>query len=432
LDPEVDMTLIARTYWAGAPFHYRQRPVANVEPLLLKAADFREFSGLYYTPPGNARPRLAVVAMHPRVDFTRHYTFPRLLAAGIGCLGAQTRHPNNDLETVHEDIILDLGACVRFLKQHRGVERVVLIGNSGGGSLSAFFQAQARKPARERLELTPAGMPTRLQSAELIPADAIVYLSAHRGEGQVMNECIDPAVIDEHDPFASDSELDMYAAENGFAPPPGPSRYAPEFVARYRAAQLARVRRIDALAREHIGDVTRARELMEARGTGNLTLEKQRELERRRHFQKIMIIHRTMANLHYVDPQLEPSPREYGSLLSDRPDLMNMQLLGFGRLSTPHAWLSTWSGISSRANLLDNVREIEEPSLLVHAGRDREIYPESDAKPVFAAMASRDKTFVELPDARHYFEPDFGEKTAPQVELLMDRVVPWIEERFGS
>ena len=67
---------------------------------------------------------------------------------------------------------------------------------------------------------------------------------------------------------------------------------------------------------------------------------------------------------------------------------------------------------------------------MVNAGRDREIYPKSDAAPIFDAVAAEDRTFLEMPEARHYFEPDFGQSEAPAVEALMDHVVPWIEERF--
>lgn len=426
------MTLVSKTYWGGAPYNFKKKPDADVEPLILKAADFREFSGLYWTPKNHPKPRVAVVCMHPRVDFTRHYTFPRLLAAGIGCLGANTRNPNNDTDTIHEDIILDVAACVRFLKGHRGVEKVILVGNSGGGSLNAFFQAQARKPAKDRLLTTPGGLLTKLQTADMVPADGLVYLSAHRGEGHIMNQCIDPSVVDEHAPLATDVSLDMYASENGFRPPPQWSEYSAEFVTRYRAAQIARVRRIDAIAREHIGDVERAKELSASEAFKKWPAARQQDVERRKHFQQVMVIHRTMANLNYTDNKLDPSPREYGGLLSERPDLMNMQLLGFGRIATPHAWLSTWSGVSSHGDLVDNVRQIDEPTLVVNAGRDREIYPNTDAKPIFDAVASKDKTFLELPNARHYFEPDFGQKDAPDVEALMDRVVPWMAERFGE
>ncbi len=425
------MILVSKTYWAGTPWNFRAPPAAAaLESLVLRAADARELRALYWTPAANPRPSVAVVAMHPRVDFTHHYTFPRLVAAGIGCLGANSRSPNNDTDIEHEALILDVAACVNFLREERGVEKVILLGNSGGGSLSAFFQAQARLAPSKRLARTPAGGRTALPMAELAPADAMIYVSAHRGQGAVLGECIDPAVIDERDPFATDPSLDMYDPRNGFRPPPVWSEYDPEFVARFRAAQRARVERLDAAARALLGQHDAAAQEEKTPGFAALPFEEQQSILKRAAFEPVMVVYRTMANLNYTDRRLDPSEREYGSLLSDRPDLMNMALLGFGRICTPRAWLSTWSAISTNADMIKNLRGIAEPTLVVNAGRDREIYPRTDAKPIFDAVASSDKTFVEIEAARHYFEPDFGERDAPHVERLMDRIVPWILERF--
>ena len=424
------MLLVAKTYWEGAPFNFRAEPVsADVKPLLLTTVDRRQIQGLFWTPAGVPRPRIAVIAMHPRVDFSRHYSFPRLLEAGIGCLGANTRNPNNDTDTVHEQIILDVGACVDFLRDH-GVERVVLLGNSGGGSLNALYQAQARLEPSQRLKTTPAGAPTRLESYALSPADAMIYVSAHKGEGRVINECIDPAVTDEHDPLVNDPALDMYSPANGFRPAPEWSRFEPEFVERYRSAQLERVERIDRLARSLADRAARAEQLHGDPEFASLNAEEQRQVLLKEAFEPVIVIYRTMANLHYADNHLDPSDREYGSLLSDRPDLMNMALMGFGRICTPRAWLSTWSGISSNADLMRTLPQIEEPTLVVNAGRDREIYPITDAEPIFHAVAAEDRSYHAFPTARHYFEPDFGSRETPEIEALMDLVVRWIQERF--
>lgn len=423
--------LISKTYWAGAPFEFRRPPDrARVESLSLRAHDYRRHRALYWTPEKHSSPRVAAVCIHPRVDFTHHYTFPRLLAAGIGCLGANTRHPNNDVGTVHEEILLDVASCVRFLKEKRGVEYVILLGNSGGGSLGAFYQAEARKAPSARVGATPGGAPTRLPDALMIPADAMIYVSAHRGQGRVLLECIDPAVVDESNPLASDPSLDMYAAENGFVPPPEWSEYDADFVRRYRAAQRARVERLDARARELIAESRRAAGKANTAGFDGRPFAEQQRVLRRAVFEPVMVVYRTMANLHYVDRHLDPSPRQYGSLLSERPDLMNLKLLGFGRLCTPEAWLSTWSGLSSNADLVKNLAQIFDPTLVVHAGRDREIYPATDARPIFEAVAASDKTFVEFEQARHYFEPDLGAREAPDVDALMDTLIAWIQERF--
>jgi hypothetical protein len=425
------LTLVAKTYWLGPPFDFRRPPEpAQVEPVDLRAADFRRLRALWWTPAGPQRPAVAAVIMHPRVDFTRHYTVPRLVAAGIGCLAACSRNPNNDIDTVHEDLLLDVAAAVDFCRE-RGARRVVLLGNSGGGSLFGYYQAQAELPPEQRVARTPAGRPTRLPQTTLGRADGLILVAAHRGQGKVLLDCIDPAVIDEADPLASDPAFDMYDPDNGFLPPPQWSHYDPEFVHRYRAAQRARVDRLDQRARELIAGQRAAAAARAAADFAGRPAAERLAVHRREAFQPVMVIYRTMANLHYVDDHLDPSPREYGSLLSDRPDLMNWQVYGFARVVTPEAWLSTWSGLSSNADLIANLTRVTVPTLLVHAGRDREVYRRTDVEPMVAASSAADRTAHQLASARHYFEPDFGAAEAPEVERLMDLVVPWIQERFA-
>jgi len=319
------------------------------------------------------------------------------------------------------------------------VANIVLIGNSGGGALNGFYQSQAAAGKGERLAVTPGGRPTRLNQVEMIPADAMIYIAAHKGEGLIMNEIIDPSVVDESNPHLTDASLDMYDEANGFRTSDALdgsdaqwSEYDPAFVKRFRAAQLARVARLDAIARALIAENERAEQLHADPDFQKLPLSRQRDILRREAFEPVMTIYRTMANLHYVDRHLDPSPRDYGSIFSPRPDLMNWKFMGFGRYATPHAWLSTWSGLSSHANQMKDLPQIAAPTLFINAGKDQEIFPQTDAGPMFAAVAAKDKTFVEFPDAQHYFNPPFGVREAPDVEKVMDVVVPWILERFGA
>lgn len=422
--------LIAKTYWHGTPIRFRQ-PMANLSgrPVTLDAADGARVHGTYWTPAGMPSPPVAVIAAHPRVDFSEHHAFPALLEAGYGCYGANVRSLNNDADCQHERLLLDLAAHMAWLRDH-GAEAIVLLGNSGGGSLFSLYQAQAAAAADQRIRRTPGGRPTFLAKAELPVGDAMVFLAAHAGQGLIMNEVIDPAVIDEAEPLQSDPSLDMYDPRNGFRPPPEWSEYAPEFIERYRAAQLERVRRIDAIAHAYIAAAGDAAARHGAKDFAALPADEQRRIQRAEVFEPVMVVYRTMANLKYVDRRLDPSNRGYGSLLSPRPDLMNFQRLGFARIVTPEGWLSTWSGLSSNANVLKTAPSVTVPSLVINAGRDLDVHPETHSKAIHAALGSTDKAYWEFPDALHYFEDDEDQSGHEQLGALTGRLVPWIAERF--
>jgi pimeloyl-ACP methyl ester carboxylesterase len=190
------------------------------------------------------------------------------------------------------------------------------------------------------------------------------------------------------------------------------------------------VARLDAAARALLDRIADAHDAAAATGFAERPEPERREVMRRRACEPVMVVYRTNANPAYVDRRIDPSGRDYGSLLSERPDLMNYAALGIARTCTPRAWLSTWSGLSSNADLVANAARIAAPTLLVHAGRDREIFP-ADQAAIAGAIAATDRSAFIIERARHYFEPELGERDAPHVEALMDVVVPWIEERFA-
>ena len=420
------MLLVSKTYWLGMPFWFKRPPDhARAESLVLRAHDMRQFRALYWTSTRHPAPRVGVVVIHPRIDFHHHYSVPRLVAAGFGVLAANTRHAGNDTMAEHEEMVLDVAGCVRYLLEKRGVERVVLLGNCGGGSLVAYYQAQARLPAAERIARSPGGSPTFFDGAPMTPAHAVIYVAAHPGQGKLLLEAIDPAVADERDPLSCDPALDMYDPRNGFREPPAWSSYDAAFLARYRAAQRERVARLDATARELVARHTEATAASTASDLAARSADEQRAIWRRRACEPILTVYRTMANPAYVCRDVEPSGRDYGSLLSERPDLMNYAALGFARTCTPRAWLSTWSGLSSNADLAANAARIAEPTLAIHAGRDREVFPR-DLAALERAISSPRKRVVTLDDARHYFEGEPG-----HVDAVMDLIVPFIEEHCG-
>jgi pimeloyl-ACP methyl ester carboxylesterase len=403
---------------------------AHQRPMHLYAADFGKSRGILYTPE-RGKPRTVVIMAHPRADFSTHYSIPFWIDAGFAAFGFNTRYLNNDAMMLHENLILDLAAGIRFLRDEEGFEKIVMLGNSGGGSLFAYYDSQARTPKGGRVAAPPGGGPPDLNKFDLPTADGYVALAAHPGQGMVLMSCLDAAVADESDPLASDPMLDMYDERNGFRTPPAESRYRLDFVERYRAAQRARCARIDAIARRHIAEAGHARAAMRAQDFASSSAESRIHIARRAMAPRYMVVYRTQANPNYLDLSIDRSERAVGSIISARPDLANYSAFGLGRIATPDAWLSTWSGLSSYAKMASNLPKVTVPTMVVGANGDQDIFI-SDVHGEFEASGASDKTLAFIEGADHFMraggaKAQLGDPRPRLMKVLTD----WTRDHFA-
>jgi pimeloyl-ACP methyl ester carboxylesterase len=394
-------------------------PGTHQENVPIVAEDGGESSGVLYTRGGE---KTVVVLIHPRGDMSRYFAIPYLLEAGYAVWGQRSRSLYTDISVIFETLLADVATGLRFLKEQRAYAHTVLFGFSGGGSVYMLYQAQATTPPPLRLTDTAAGEPYDLNRFVMIPGDAMVQMSAHLGQGIMMQNAIDPSVTDEDDPLSLDPELDMYSPRNGFVELPGRSQYSPDFVAKYRAGQRARVARIDAIARGLIEEQRPYRQLMAEPGYDARPLVDRQHVYRRAVLGRTLEIHRTEANLAYTDLSLYPSDREVGSFFALRPDLVNYSEGGFGKYMTPRAWLSTWSAISSRANTLACLPKVTVPTLIMTFSRDNLIF-RCDPEAMYEHSRAADKVFHRLP-GDHLGQPCRDE--------AMKVITEWLEERFPA
>ncbi len=342
--------------------------------------------------PRSDQRELAVLLIHPTSNFMGHYAQEPLASRGIAAVGMATRYMGNDTALLMENCVLDIGAVVRYLKDTEGYKRVVLVGNSGGGGLVALYQSQAEKPT---LTSTPAGDGPDLTKADLPAADGLIMLMAHPGRASTYTEWLDPAITDETDPYTRDPSLDLFNPENG---PP----YSAEFLERYRAAQLARNRKITAWVRQRIDD---------AAATG------------RPQFADLpFAIHGTCADPRFVDLSIDPSDREAGTLWGDTP-VANYIPATLGHFSSSRSWLSQWSIDDSECNAVRHLPAVSVPVLVVYGTADSAALPHHAQEFYDAAPAGRRK-LVALKGATHYFagQPDHLEHAA-------DEMAAWLVEQ---
>src|SRR5206468_10640567 len=97
---------------------------------------------LYYRPDNNPSPQVAVLTVHRTGNKFTALECTELSKRGFGVLCLNTRFENNEALVEFEKIPLDVKQGVEYLKK-RGVAKVILLGHSGGGATTTFYQAVA-------------------------------------------------------------------------------------------------------------------------------------------------------------------------------------------------------------------------------------------------------------------------------------------------
>ncbi len=345
-------------------------------------------------PAAPERAQTCIVFSHPIGGGSFLPLVTALAAAGTHVVYVNPRYRGNDTALIMEKCVMDLGAAIRDLKQRFGYEKILLGGWSGGGSLSLFYQDQAENPT---ITHTPAGDPADLKAFGLIPADGVMLLAAHISRAVTMTEWLDPSVLDEELPFERDLALNIHSAAC-----PDQAPFTPQFVDRFRAAQIARNRRITKKATDLLAEV-RASDIPDG--------------------ERCFTVQGTMCDVRWLDPLQDPSDREPHTCYLGDPRMVNDGPVGLARFTTARSWLSQWSYDLSQANGLINGAGVTVPALVLNNTADLACTP-SHARRLFDALGSADKSCIDVKGADHYYisRPDL----LPQaVRILQD----WMAER---
>ncbi|MFI0351254.1 alpha/beta hydrolase family protein [Actinomadura sp. 9N407] len=316
--------------------------------------------------------------------------------AGHHVIYCNSRYRGVDNALIMEKVVQDLGACVRDARERLGYKNVILAGWSGGGSLSLYYQQQAQAPT---VTCSPAGEPPDLTALDLQPADGVMLLAAHISRHGTFTEWLDASILDENDPERRDPELDLYDPENPNQPP-----YTEEFLQRYRAAQIARNRKITA----------RVKETLEGLRSSGRTLE-----------ERAFVTHGTMADPRWLDPAVDPNDRAPGTCYLGDPKVVNMSPVGLARFSTLRSWLSQWSYDDAHGDGLRCAADLKVPTLVIGNSADDACTP-SHTNRLYEAVGHEDRTMHTVQGANHYY---VGRSQRPQLAEAVGTITGWLAER---
>lgn len=213
----------------------------------------QHLSGMLYEPVVRvARSCVAVVSIHSDDDYTTRNIGAELARRGFLSYCGKVENQRAPLD--HK--LLDVDRVVRFLKAVPGVEKVVLMGHSGGATLMTAYQRAAENgigSLKKEDLLYKSDLP---DTTELMPADGLMLLDANYGNGAMTLISVEPGIREEGNQMDLDPAFDQYDPANGYDP--AGAHYPETFRKKFFRAQAERNNRLidtalDALSRMEAG-----------------------------------------------------------------------------------------------------------------------------------------------------------------------------------
>jgi len=193
-----------------------------------------------FVPDSGPAPHVAFITAHRTGNTIGSSTCTELAARGFMAICFETRYRNDDIGVQWEKLPLDVKAVMDYARRQPGINRVILLGHSGGSPMMSLYQAIAEKGKSvcESKELLTTC--AKEDYGTLTPADAMVYPDAHPGNPVQALRSLNPAITIENGKKTVDASLDLYNPANGYNPH-GASNYSPAFLTRYYKAQSAKM-----------------------------------------------------------------------------------------------------------------------------------------------------------------------------------------------
>lgn len=177
--------------------------------------------------------RIGVIILHADADYSTWNICGELAKRGYRTLGSSV----SDRASTLDAKLLDIRRCVEFFRAYPGVDKVILMGHSGGATLMTAYQRAAENGIAS---LQGDDMLVKLSLKEELPAaDGIMCLDSNWGNGSMTLFSIDPAILSDDNGMNQNPEFDYFTEESGYTGD-NTTRYTPAFREKYFKAQAKR------------------------------------------------------------------------------------------------------------------------------------------------------------------------------------------------
>lgn len=387
---------------------------------------------------------VAILVMHSDEDYLDSPTGPELAKRGFRVLCANVMSKEGIF--FNQPVKMNaVKSAVLYLRQLEGVEKIVLMGHSGGATLMTAYQAIAENGVSifqgvEKIYPHP-------DCGILPPADGVMLLDANWGNAAMQLFSLDPAVTDETGGMKLDPALNLFLPENGFDP--NGSTFSEEFIHRFQKAQGERNNQLLSFAQSRLSAIES--------GAGNyaddepLTIPGANQvfMNNKLYAQDIRLMSHTKDE-HFlihadgsITTQIVPSVRG-----PENPDCLTASLLEGGRMMTVRNYLSSYAvrttpvfgynedsvwGIDwdSTYNCPPgNVKHIHVPMLIMGMTAGWE-YLASET--IYNMSASKDKHIAFVEGATHKFHTakhceNYPGQYGDTMKTLHDYIAQWLSE----
>jgi len=395
-------------------------------------------------------PHIAVVNMHRTGNRLAHISMREMQSRGFVILGMNPRCQNNEAKCAPwENNALDVKQGVEYLRALPGIEKVILMGGSGGGPTMSFYQAVAENGigfCQQEQKLVKCSD----ELAGLPRADGIVFRDAHLGNGANALRSLNPAVqndraiMERNAEPKMDLELDPFDVENGYNPD-GASVYSDEFKEEYFRAQSERMNRLIDIALERMEKIEAGTykyadddAFIIPRSDGGRLLRLDPSIDHSTLKPRRLIQNDGTIEDCCVVESVRPvsSSREENESFWSGTRMMTLRsFLSTRAIRSTHA-MTEIDWCSSNNSTVCNVQHISVPVLVTAMGghyfiRNSEIY--------YELVASEDKEFVVIEGAVHGITPctkcmpagqEYDGRYDNSVSNYFDYVAGWINDRF--